>query len=90
MGVHNKSVMNTRNGAADRTRTGTVSLPADFKSALSTYSNTAAECSAGECPLHGIYFSITFSPRQAIAQKKCCLREKTEIQVKAIGRQKGK
>ena len=29
-------------GAADRTRTGTVSLPADFKSALSTYSNTAA------------------------------------------------
>ena len=30
-------------GAADRTRTGTVSLPADFKSALSTYSNTAAD-----------------------------------------------
>ncbi len=29
-------------GAADRTRTGTVSLPADFKSALSTYSNTTA------------------------------------------------
>ena len=29
-------------GAANRSRTGTVSLPADFKSALSTYSNTAA------------------------------------------------
>ena len=39
-------------GAADRTRTGTVSLPADFKSALSTYSNTAAKERAGEGEKH--------------------------------------
>ena len=33
----------TKTGAGDRTRTGTVSLPGDFKSPVSTYSTTPAD-----------------------------------------------
>ena len=42
--VHNiKSVMNTRYGAGDRTRTGTLSPAVDFESTTSTNSITPAE-----------------------------------------------
>ena len=41
--VHNiKSVMTTRYGAGDRTRTGTLSPAVDFESTSSTNSNTPA------------------------------------------------
>ena len=38
-----RDILNMNTGAGDRTRTGTVLLPGDFKSPVSTYSTTPAD-----------------------------------------------
>ena len=65
-------------GAGDRTRTGTVSLPGDFKSPVSTNSTTPAACSAGfRIPQDGGSVKGSFEIFSKRAVRQLCSLNKT-------------